>query len=277
MIELFDSHTHLNNEGFSDKDVKKLADKIENSDVSYVVDIGFDLKSSALAVKHAEEYDWCYAAVGVHPHDVKDMDEETLIFLKGLARKPKTVAIGEIGLDYYRNLSPKEEQRHWFREQIRLAMKLDMPITIHDRDAHGEVMEILKDEGVFSDERKSKFKPNPESGIENAGLLLHCYSGHAEMAMQYVKLGATLSIAGPVTYKNNHKTREVVEVVPLSHLLIETDAPYLTPEPFRGKRNSSPLVEYTAKKIAEIKGISYEEVAKATTENGKRFYQIEEL
>lgn len=275
MIELFDSHTHLNNEGYSKNDIDKLVKAIEESDVAYAVDIGFDLNSSSIAVKHAEKYPWCYATVGVHPHDVKDMDDETLILLKGLAKKKKVVAIGEIGLDYYRNLSPKDEQRHWFRKQIQLAMDLDMPITIHDRDAHGEVMEILKDEGVFSDERKSKFPANPVSGTKDARLLMHCYSGHAEMAMQYVKLGATLSIAGPVTYKNNHKTIEVVKEVPLEYLLIETDAPYLTPEPFRGKRNSSPLVEYTAKKIAEIKGLSYEDVARATCENGKRFYNID--
>lgn len=275
MVKLFDSHMHLNNDGFTKQYVEKMAKAIEESDVAYAVDIGFDLNSSAVAVKHSEEYDWCYATVGVHPHDVKDMDEETLLLLKGLAKKPKVVAIGEIGLDYYRNLSPKDEQRHWFREQIKLAMELDMPISIHDRDAHGEVMEILKDEGVFSDERKSKFPPNPISGIPDARLLMHCYAGSADMAKQYVKLGATLSIAGPVTYKNNHKTVEVVKEVPLEHLLIETDAPYLTPEPHRGKKNSSPLVEFTARKIGTIKGISYEEVAEATLDNAKRFYNID--
>lgn len=275
MIQLFDSHAHLNNESYKPKDIEKLAKEIEESDVAYVVDVGFDLSSSSVAQKHAQKYDWCYAAVGVHPHDVKDMDEETLVLLKGLAKKDKVVAIGEIGLDYYRNLSPKDEQRYWFREQLRLAKELDMPITIHDRDAHGEVMEILKDEDIFSEERKAKFPVNPTTGIKSAGLLLHCYSGSADMAMQYIKLGATLSIAGPVTYKNNHKTVEVVKEVPLEHLLIETDAPYLTPEPLRGKQNSSPLVEFTAKKIAEIKGISYEEVAAVTCENGKRFYRID--
>ena len=275
MIQLFDSHTHLNNEDYSEKNVADLAKSIEESDVAYVVDIGFDLSSSAVALKHAEKYPWCFATVGVHPHDVKDMDEETLLLLKGLAKKTKAVAIGEIGLDYYRNLSSKEDQRYWFRKQIKLAMELDMPITIHDRDAHGEVMEILKDEGVFSEERKSKFPVNPVTGTKDARLLLHCYSGHAQMAEQYIKLGATLSIAGPVTFKNNHKTVEVVKQIPLAHLLIETDAPYLTPEPFRGKRNSSPLVEYTAKKIADIKDISYEEVADATLNNAKRFYNID--
>lgn len=266
---------HLDMESYSDKDRTDEAKAIEDSDVAYAVDIGFDLKSSALAVKHSEKYPWCYAAVGVHPHDVKDMDEDTIVLLKGLAKKPKVVAIGEIGLDYYRNLSPKEDQRHWFREQIRLAMELGKPIIIHDRDAHGEVMEILKDEGVFSEERTSRFPVNPVTGNKDARLLLHCYSGSAEMAKQYIKLGATLSIAGPVTYKNNHKTVDVVKEIPLAHLLIETDAPYLTPVPFRGKPNSSPMVEFTARKLSGIKGISYEEVAEVTLENAKRFFDID--
>ncbi len=266
---------HLDMESYSEKERDKIAKAIEDSDVAYAVDIGFDLSSSSVAVKHSEKYPWCYAAVGVHPHDVKDMDDETILLLKGLSKKPKVVAIGEIGLDYYRNLSPKEDQRHWFREQIRLAMEIDKPIIIHDRDAHGEVMDILKEEGVFAGERKSRFPENPVTGTKDARLLLHCYSGSAEQAMQYVKLGATLSIAGPVTYKNNHKTVEVVKEVPLEHLLIETDAPYLTPVPFRGKPNSSPLVEFTAKKIAEIKGITYEEVAEVTLENAKRFFDID--
>jgi TatD DNase family protein len=275
MTRLFDSHTHLDNTSYKGEAFDRLIHSIEDSDVAYVVDIGSDLNTSANAVKHSESYPWCYAAVGVHPHDVKDMDDDMLILIKGLAKKPKVVAIGEIGLDYYRNLSPKDEQIHWFREQIRLALELDKPIVIHDRDAHGDVMNILKEEGVFSEERKSKFSENAITGTKDARLLIHCYSGSAEMAMQYIKLGATISIAGPVTYNNNHKTVDVVKEVPLDHLLIETDAPYLTPEPFRGKQNSSPLVEYTAKKIAEIKGIDYEEVAETTLVNAKRFFSID--
>ena len=262
-------------DSYSDRDRLDIAERIGNSDVAYAVDIGFDLNSSALAVKHAGKYPWCYAAVGVHPHEVKDMDEETLVLIKSLAKKPKVVAIGEIGLDYYRNLSPKEDQRYWFIEQVKLGLELDMPIIIHDRDAHGEVLDILKEEGVFSQKRKSKFPVNPVTRTEDARLLLHCYSGNAEMAMQYIKLGATISIAGPVTYKNNRKGPEVVEAVPLDHLLIETDAPYLTPEPFRGKKNISPFVEFTAKKIAEIKGLTYNEVAETTLSNAKRFFDIE--
>ena len=272
---LFDSHAHLNNESYTDSQREKLFKDIEASDVSFVMDVGFDLASSAMAVKHAERFPWCYAVVGCHPHDAKDFDEDQYQLLKGLAEKPNAKAIGEIGLDYYRNISSPEDQRYWFSRQIQLANLLKMPIVIHDRDAHGEVLEILKEEGAFSSERKSWFPERPGSlGNEDARVLLHCYSGSKEQALQYVKLGATISIAGPVTFSNARKLIEVVEEVPLEYLLIETDSPYLTPVPFRGKPNTSLNVEYVAKKLAEIKGISFEEVAKKTLENGMRFFDI---
>jgi TatD DNase family protein len=272
---LFDSHAHLNYDGYSDEERAYVVETIEDSEVAYVIDIGFDLKSSALAASHAAKYPWCFAAVGVHPHDVAAMDEDTIALIRSLAAKDGVKAIGEIGLDYYRNLSPREDQQYWFRRQIRLALELGAPISIHDRDSHGDTMDILKEEGAFSAERRARFPKNPHTGYADARVLLHCYSGSAEQAEQYIKLGATISIAGPVTYKNNRKTAEVAEAVPLAHLLIETDAPYLSPEPFRGKPNSSPFVEFTAKKIAAIRGVEYEELALATLENGKRFFEID--
>ena len=256
---LFDSHTHLNNEDLSDSQREELAEEIEASDVGYVVDIGFNLESSAIAAKHAEKYPWCYAAVGFHPHDAKDMDEMGLKMIKALAAKPKVKAIGETGLDFHYDYSPRDVQRDSFRKHIRLAGELNMPLVVHAREADEEVLNILREERAFSGRR----------------VLLHCYSGSAELAAQYIRLGAIISIAGPVTYKNARKTIEVVERIPIEYLLIETDAPFLTPEPFRGKRNKTPYIEYTARKVAEIKGISYEEVARATCENAKRFYGIE--
>jgi TatD DNase family protein len=273
-IMLFDSHAHINNETYNQNEREKLIRDIENSDVSYVMDVGFDLESSLLAYNHAQKYDWCYAIVGCHPHEAEKMSEEDLILFKGLAKKPKVQAIGEIGLDYYRNLSDPEIQRYWFRRQIQLALELSMPIVIHDRDANNDVMQILKEEGVFSKARTDQF-PRHADGLPDARLLMHCYSGSREMAEQYLKLGATISIAGPVTYKNARKLVEVVEAIPIEHLLIETDAPYLTPEPLRGRPNQSPYVEHTARKIAEIKGLSYEEAARITCENAKRFFNIE--
>ena len=272
---LFDSHAHINYEKYTEKDRDELAQAIEASEVGYVADIAFDLQSAALSVEHAAKYSWCYAVVGVHPHDVKDLDEDAIPLLKGLAKKPKVVAIGEIGLDYYRNLSPKEDQQRWFRRQIRLALELNMPIVIHDRESKGDTIRILKEEGVFESARTGRFSANPDTGNPDARVLLHCYSGSAEEAEKYVAMGATLSIAGPVTYKNNRRTIEVATRLPLAHLLIETDAPWLSPEPFRGKPNSSPFVAFTAKKVAEVRGISVEEVAAATCENAKRFYSIE--
>lgn len=248
--------------------------------MSYAMDIGFDLESSAMAAEHAAAWPWCYAAVGCHPHDAKEMDDMKLALIRDLAAKDKVVAIGEIGLDFHYDLSDRDVQREWFRKQIRLANELKMPIVIHAREADQEVMDILKEEGAFSNERKGWFPERPilkegrPAFAPDARVLLHCFSGSAELGKQYVKLGATISVAGPVTYKNNKKTVAMVEAVPLEYLLVETDSPYLTPVPFRGKRNIPLFVEYTARKVAEIKDVSFEEVAKATRENAKRFYGI---
>ena len=280
---LFDSHAHINNTAMTPERVEELASQVENSTLEYVTDIGFDLPSSRKAVENAARYPWCYAAVGVHPHDTDDMDDMTLYMIKSLAAKPKVQAIGEIGLDFHYDNSDRDAQRTWFRRQIRLANELKMPIVIHSREADQETMDILKEEGAFTDERKSWFPQRPDSegfvggtpgNVPDARVLIHCFSGSAELASQYVKLGATISIAGPVTYKNNRKTVAAAAAVPIDFLLVETDSPYLTPEPLRGRRNSPVNVEYTARKIAEIKGMDYEEVAARTNSNACRFYGI---
>ena len=292
---LFDSHAHINEASYSPEERAELIKTIEASDVDYVADIGYDLASSKLAVEHAARYPWCYAVVGCHPHDAKSMDDMELAMYKGLARKKKVVAIGEIGLDFHYDHSPRDIQREWFRRQIRLANQLKMPIVIHSREADQETMDILKEEGAFSEERKSWFPKRPDpSGYtlkkieaakktpddpadhmaDDARVLIHCFSGSAELAAQYVKLGATISVAGPVTYKNNRKTVAVVTEVPMDFLLVETDSPYLSPEPLRGRRNMSPNVKYTAQKVAEIKDMTLEDVAAKTKENAMRFYGI---
>lgn len=292
---LFDSHAHINEASYSPEERAELIKTIEASDVDYVADIGYDLASSKLAVEHAARYPWCYAVVGCHPHDAKSMDDMELAMYKGLARKKKVVAIGEIGLDFHYDHSPRDIQREWFRRQIRMANQLKMPIVIHSREADQETMDILKEEGAFSEERKSWFPKRPDpSGYtlkkseaakktpddsadhmaDDARVLIHCFSGSAELAAQYVKLGATISVAGPVTYKNNRKTVAVVAEVPMDFLLVETDSPYLSPEPLRGRRNMSPNVKYTAQKVAEIKDMTLEDVAAKTKENAMRFYGI---
>ena len=270
---LFDSHTHMNNDGLSSSQRERIASEIEASKVSFVADIGFDIESSMTAARHAERYPWCYAAVGIHPHNAKDMDDMSIQMLKALAKKPKVMAIGETGLDFFRDRSPRDVQRECFRAQIRLSNELKMPLVVHSRDADEEVLNILREEQAFSNERRSWFPQTPVS--PDSRVLLHCFSGSKEVAMQYVKLGAMISIAGPITYRNAQKSVKVVEAVPIEYLLIETDAPYLTPEPLRGQRNKSANVEYVARKIAEIKNMSYEDVAKITCENAKRFYGIE--
>ena len=275
---LFDSHAHLNNEDNTPQMLAELIETIERSSLDYVMDIGFDPASSELAAQHAAAYPWCYAAVGCHPHDAKIMNDEMLDVIRQLASHEKVKAIGEIGLDFYYDRSERDIQREWFRKQIRLANELRMPIVIHAREADQEVMDILKEEGAFSAERKSWFpkRPSADGSMEDdAHVLLHCFSGSAEMGRQYIKLGATISVAGPVTYKNNKKTVAMVDAIPLDYLLVETDSPFLTPVPLRGQRNIPPNVEYTCRKVAEIKGVTFEDAAARTKENAMRFFGIE--
>ncbi len=276
---LFDAHAHINQDTFTDEERAEIIKECEKSQLlSYVLDAGFDLPSSKQAVKDAEENPWIYAAVGVHPHDTDSMTEEILDGIEQLAAHPKAVAIGEIGLDFHYDFSDRENQRKWFRRQIRLANNLKMPIMIHTREADEETFNILCEEGAFSDERKTWFakRPGPDGTPESHGaVLLHCYSGSAELAKEYVKKGATISICGPVTYKNNKKTVRVVEEIPLCYLTAETDSPYLTPEPLRGKKNRPWYVEHTVRKIADIKGITFEEAAEATCRNALGFFGID--
>lgn len=253
---LFDSHSHIDDRRF-DRDRDKIIERAKENGVGYILNPGADLNSSIKAVRLSEEYDMVYAAVGIHPHDVKDMDEDIIDLLKALSNKEKVVAIGEIGLDFYRNLSPREEQFKWFHRQIDLANEVKLPIIIHDRDANGPVFDIL------TKENQPKY-----------GCVMHCYSGSAELAKEYVKSNIYISLAGPVTFKNAKKAYEVAKEIPLEYLLIETDAPYLTPEPYRGRRNEPAFVKYTAQVIAEAKGISFEEVAEQTTENAKKLFGI---
>lgn len=275
---LFDAHAHINQDTFTDEERAEIIREAERSQLlSYVLDAGFDLPSSKQAIKDAEENSWIYAAVGVHPHDTDSMTEEILGEIEKLAAHPKAVAIGEIGLDFHYDFSDRENQRKWFRRQIKLANSLKMPIMIHTREADEETFNILCEEGAFSEERKTWFpeRKGPDGTPEShAAVLLHCYSGSAELAKEYVKKGATISICGPVTYKNNKKTVRVVEEIPLCYLTAETDSPYLTPEPLRGKKNRPWYVEHTVRRIADIKGITFEEAAETTCENALIFFGI---
>lgn len=313
---LFDAHTHLNFEKYTDEERRRIAAKTEESEVGFIIDVADGVASARLALADAAAYPWCYAAVGIHPdHAVEyagicgddpaakeaaehrlEADLETV---RQLAADPKAMAIGEIGLDFYYGIDDREEQQLLFRKQIRLANELRMPIMIHSRDAHQLTMEILKEEGAFSAERKSWFAGRPAPGtmsdkaaahdvsvpgeytecgrrlVPDARVQMHCFSGSPESALEYVKLGATISLGGPVTFKNGKKAAEVARSIPVEFLLSETDAPYMAPEPLRGRPNMSPYIEHIVRRMAILKGISYEEASHILTENGKRFFGIE--
>lgn len=253
---LIDSHAHLDDRRF-DKDRDKLIKSFKKSGIDLIINPGADISSSIKAVSLSEEYDNIYAAVGVHPHSAKEMDESSINILKSFTDRDKVIAIGEIGLDFYYDNSPRDIQRQRFIEQLNLAKEVDLPVIIHTRDAAQETFEILKEA--------------QDGKLEG---VLHCYSGSVEMALEYIKLGFYISLAGPVTFKNARVSKEVAKAVPLEKLLIETDAPYLTPEPHRGKRNEPLFVRYVAGTIAELRGISFDEVAKQTSENAKKLFRI---
>jgi TatD DNase family protein len=256
---LFDTHAHLNDEKFNEDREAVIARARENG-VSYICNIGYNRETIRTSLELARKYDFIYTAIGWHPQDAKTMTEEDLEWIEKLAREEeKVVAIGEIGLDYYWDTSPKDVQQEVFRKQIRLAKKLKLPIIIHDREAHQDILDILREEKA-----------------EEVGGIMHCFSGSSEMARQCIDMNFYISLGGPVTFKNAKKPKEVAEMVPLDRLLIETDCPYLTPEPYRGKRNESGYVWYVAEKIAELKNISFEQLAQITTENAKKLFHIKE-
>lgn len=250
---LFDTHAHLDDERF-DEDRDSLIRILNAMGVSYVTNVGSNMQSSKNSLELAEKYDFIYATVGVHPHSAKDMTENDLIQLAKWVTNKKVVAIGEIGLDYYYDYSPRELQQEWFRRQLELAQSLDFPVCIHDRDAHSDCLNILSEYNV--------------KGI------FHCFSGSVEMARQVLNMGFYLSFGGPLTYKNARKTVEAAEYAPFDRILIETDCPYLSPDGHRGERNNPAYVRITAQKLADIKGVSLEEIAEITTDNAKKVYRI---
>ena len=275
---LFDAHTHLNFEEMTAEEREKLAEEIEASELGYMIDAGDSVKSSELAIEDSHKYPWCYAAAGIHPQNASVATDRDVEAIERLAQDPRVKAIGEIGLDFYYGKDDRDEQISLFRKQIRLANRLRMPIMIHTRDANRLTQDILTEEGAFSDERRSWFPKRPDGrGGETADarVQLHCYSGSAEQALDYVRLGATISIGGAVTFKNGRKTVEVVRAVPLEFLLSETDAPYMAPEPLRGRPNKPYYVEHVVRRIAVLKEMTFEETAAVLLCNGMRFFGID--
>jgi TatD DNase family protein len=261
---LVDSHCHLDLPQF-DADRRRIARMAERG-VRYAVNPAVDLPSSHAAVALARQHESIYAAVGVHPHDAKTLDAAGLEELKTLARFPKVVAIGEIGLDYYRDLSPRDVQRRAFQAQLELAAELGLPVIVHDRDAHKDVLAMLNDWRLWLDA-----KPYT---LDGKMCVLHSFSGDVALAEQAVALGFHIGISGPVTYKNADQLREVARAVPIRQLLIETDAPYLTPQPYRGKRNEPAHVHFVAQAVADARGLTLEEVAAQTSANAAALFGL---
>lgn len=253
MALIFDAHAHYDDDKFNE-DREELLASMPDKGVGYIVNAGVDIETSKWSIEYSEKYDFIYSAVGVHPESADNLPEDYISQLESLAKHKKAVAIGEIGLDYYWDNVPRDVQKKVFIEQLNLARDMNLPVVIHDRDAHGDTMDILR-----------QYKPNG---------LLHCFSGSVEMCKEIVKLGMSISLGGVVTFKNARQSVEVAEYIPLDRLLLETDAPYLTPVPFRGKRCDSSMIKFTAMRIAEIKGISMEELINITTENACRLYNI---
>jgi TatD DNase family protein len=262
-LTLIDTHAHLDSPKF-DADRAAVLERAKAAGIAALISVGANLTSSRRAVELAEAHDEIYATVGIHPHDAKTMDGEALAILRELAERPKVVAIGEIGLDFYRDLSPRDMQRRAFQAQLGWAARLGKPVVIHDRDAHGEILEILTGWA----QRLGSVPLEGRLGV------LHTFSGDLAMAERAIDLGFYISISGPVTYKNARQLPEIVRALPLDRLLVETDCPYLAPQPYRGKRNEPAHVQWVAKRIAELKNLSVEDVATATTANAKHLFDL---
>ncbi|MFJ7700763.1 TatD family hydrolase [Lysinibacillus fusiformis] len=252
-----DTHVHLNADQY-EEDLQDVINRALEAKVEKMVVIGFDRKTIERTMELIEQYDFVYGVIGWHPVDAIDCTQEDLEWIEELAAHPKIVGIGETGLDYYWDKSPKDVQQALFRKQIQLAQKINLPIIIHNRDATGDVVNILREENAAS-----------------VGGVMHCFSGSVETARECIAMNFMISLGGPVTFKNARLPKEVATDIPLEHLMIETDAPYLAPHPYRGKRNEPAFVPLVAEEIARLKGLTIEEIAQATTDNAKNFFGID--
>jgi len=255
-MKLIDSHAHLDLSEFK-KDMPDVICRAKEGGIENIITIGIGIQECRSAIKIAEEYPDVYAAIGIHPHNAKLLDLKTLDFLEDNAKNNKVVALGEMGLDFFRNHSSREDQIRAFRAQLDLAKGVNLPVIIHDRDAHEETLSILEEE---------------KTGL--AGGVIHCFSGDLEMAFKCIDMGFYISIPGTVTFKNAKKQQEVVRELPIEKLLIETDCPFLAPVPYRGKRNEPLYVTHVAEAIARIKNLSVEEVARITVLNTKELFSL---
>ena len=253
---IFDTHAHYDADWF-DEDREELLAGMAAAGVGRITNIGSDWKSLAVTKELTRKYDFMYGAYGIHPDEIGDLNEERFAQLKELLQEPKAVAVGEIGLDYYHNTENKPEQNAWFERQAELARELGMPVVIHSREAAEDTLTMAK-----------------TRHFEEIGGVVHCFSYSWEIAREYLKMGFFIGVGGVVTYKNGRKLKETVEKVPLSSIVLETDCPYLSPEPYRGKRNDSRNLHQVVRMIAGIRGITEQEVEEAAWENAHRLYRI---
>lgn len=254
---IFETHAHYDDEAF-DEDRERLLMSMQENEIGYVVNVGASLSSTQKSIQLAEKYPFVYAAAGVHPSETAELNEENFEWLQEQCRHKKVVAIGEIGLDYYWKEPAQETQKRWFARQLELAKTIQKPVIIHSRDAAKDTFDMIS-----------------AHNVGEVGGVVHCFSYSVEMALEYVALGFYIGIGGVVTFKNGRKLKEVVEAVPIERILLETDSPYLAPEPNRGTRNSSFNLPAIAQKIAQIKGMTYDEVVSITEENARQMYHIE--
>ena len=253
---LIDTHVHLNADQY-DEDLQEVIDRALEEDIDRMFVVGFDTNTIERTMKLIDQYDFIYGIIGWHPVDAIDCTEERLQWIEELSKHPKIIGIGEMGLDYHWDKSPKDIQKEVFRKQIALAKRVQLPIIIHNREATQDCVDILKEENS-----------------SEVGGIMHSFSGSNEIADEILKMNFYISLGGPVTFKNAKQPKEVAQHIPLDRLLVETDAPYLSPHPYRGKRNEPARVKLVAEQIAELRGISYEEVCKATTENAERLFKL---
>lgn len=253
---IFESHAHYEDSRF-DEDRESLLASMPEHGIGRIINVGSSMETSEASVRLAESYDFIYAAVGVHPSDISCLNDEAMERLEELTGYEKTVAVGEIGLDYYweKDQAVREQQKYWFRRQLALAEKTDLPVIIHSREAAQDTLEIMREAY--------------RNGIRG---VIHCFSYSRELADEYVKMGFYIGIGGVVTFKNSRKLKEAVEQIPDDCILLETDCPYLAPEPFRGKRNSSLYLPQIAQQIAQLRGVSQEEIERISEENARRLF-----
>lgn len=255
-MKIFETHAHYDDHAFSE-DQDFLLRQMHKEGIEYIVNIGCSMEDSRRITEFVKQYDFLYGTVGVHPEDAGNLTERDMAELEVLSGKDKILAIGEIGLDYHYEEPPKDIQKHWFVRQLDLAKRRKLPVVIHSRDAAKDTLDIMKAE---------------HAGETNG--VIHCFSYGVEMAREYLDMGYYIGIGGVVTFKNGKKLKEVAAYTPLERIVLETDAPYLAPVPFRGKRNCSLYLSYVAEEIARLKGISVKEVCAVTFENAKRLYKI---